>query len=81
VLRLFTTLRTEVIGGQYLDLVHAERGSVPAGTTPAVKSPPVAEEIAAAERIIRYKSAKYTWKRPVQLGAAVPEPRWRIPVR
>ncbi len=25
VLRLFTTLRTEVIGGQYLDLVHAER--------------------------------------------------------
>jgi geranylgeranyl diphosphate synthase type I len=71
VLRLFTTLRTEVIGGQYLDLVHAERGSVPAGTTPAVNSPPVAEVIGAAERIIRYKSAKYTVERPVQLGAAV----------
>ena len=71
VLRLFTTLRTEVIGGQYLDLVHAERGSVPAGTTPAVESPPVAEVIGAAERIIRYKSAKYTVERPVQLGAAV----------
>jgi len=71
VLRLFTTLRTEVIGGQYLDLVHAERGSVPAGTTPAVKSPAVAEVIGAAERIIRYKSAKYTVERPVQLGAAV----------
>jgi geranylgeranyl diphosphate synthase, type I len=91
VLRLFTTLRTEVIGGQYLDLVHAQRGAVPAstvpastvpastvpegtgpaGSAPARKAAPVAEQIRAAERIIRYKSAKYTVERPLQLGAAV----------
>ena len=71
VLRLFTTLRTEVIGGQYLDLVHAQRGSVPDGTGPAGTAPAAAEQIAAAERIIRYKSAKYTVERPLQLGAAV----------
>ena len=81
VLRLFTTLRTEVIGGQYLDLVHAQRGTVPGqhgarqhgagGNAPAGKAAPVAEQIRAAERIIRYKSAKYTVERPLQLGAAV----------
>ena len=84
VLRLFTTLRTEVIGGQYLDLVHAQRGTVPAsaasvvpaGTIPASTCPareaaPVADQIRTAERIIRYKSAKYTVERPLQLGAAV----------
>ena len=106
VLRLFTTLRTEVIGGQYLDLVCAQRSTVPAstgrastvpastgrastvpastvraGTGPASTAPsgtvpsgaPVsaAGQIRAAERIIRYKSAKYTVERPLQLGAAV----------
>jgi len=64
VLRLFTTLRTEVIGGQYLDLVHAQRG------TPG-ETVPVAGQVRAAEQIIRYKSAKYTVERPLQLGAAV----------
>jgi geranylgeranyl pyrophosphate synthase len=53
VLRLSTTLRTEVIGGQYLDLVGAQRGTAPAGD-----QPPAAEQISAAERILRYKSAK-----------------------
>jgi geranylgeranyl diphosphate synthase type I len=96
VLRLFTTLRTEVIGGQYLDVVHAQRGTVPVGTVPVGTFPagiaaagsaaagsaaagsaapgaaaPAAELIGAAERIIRYKSAKYTVERPLQLGAAV----------
>ncbi|MGI8447272.1 MAG: polyprenyl synthetase family protein [Streptosporangiaceae bacterium] len=81
VLRLFTTLRTEVIGGQYLYLVHTQRGTVPASTVPASTVPastgsageavPVAEQIRAAERVIRYKSAKYTVERPLQLGAAV----------
>jgi geranylgeranyl diphosphate synthase type I len=96
VLRLFTTLRTEVVGGQYLDLVHAQRGTVPASTVPASTVPastvpastvpastglaggtparqpaPAAEQIRTAERIIRYKSAKYTVERPLQLGAAV----------
>ena len=71
VLRLFTTLRTEVIGGQYLDLVHAQRGLVRRATRPAGAVLPVAEQIGTAERIIRYKSAKYTVERPLQLGAAV----------
>jgi len=96
VLRLFTTLRTEVIGGQYLDLVGAQRGTVPASTVPASPGPSgtgpsgtvpsgivpsgivpsgaavsAAGQIRAAERIIRYKSAKYTVERPLQLGAAV----------
>jgi geranylgeranyl diphosphate synthase, type I len=91
VLRLFTTLRTEVIGGQYLDLVCAQRGTVPASAVPAGAGPAItgpggavpsgtvpsgaavsaAGQIRAAERIIRYKSAKYTVERPLQLGAAV----------
>jgi geranylgeranyl diphosphate synthase, type I len=71
VLRLFTTLRTEVIGGQYLDLVHAQRGRARLATRPAGTVLPVAEQIGTAERIIRYKSAKYTVERPLQLGAAV----------
>jgi geranylgeranyl diphosphate synthase type I len=71
VLRLFTTLRTEVIGGQYLDLVHAQRGLVRPATRLVSEVLPVAEQIGTAERIIRYKSAKYTVERPLQLGAAV----------
>jgi geranylgeranyl diphosphate synthase, type I len=71
VLRLFTTLRTEVIGGQYLDLVHAQRAAAPARSVPGGETPAVAELIGDAERIIRYKSAKYTVERPLQLGAAV----------
>ena len=71
VLRLFTTLRTEVIGGQYLDLVQAQRGLARPATRPAGEVLPVAEQIGTAERIIRYKSAKYTVERPLQLGAAV----------
>ena len=45
VLRLFTTLRTEVIGGQYLDLVHAQRGLARPATRPAGDVLPVAEQI------------------------------------
>ena len=71
VLRLFTTLRTEVIGGQYLDLVHAQRGLARPAARPAGAVLPVAGQIGTAEQIIRYKSAKYTVERPLQLGAAV----------
>jgi geranylgeranyl diphosphate synthase, type I len=56
VLRLFTTLRTEVIGGQYLDVVSACRGTADSETV---------------RQIVRYKSAKYTVQRPIQLGAVV----------
>ncbi|HTT54054.1 MAG TPA: polyprenyl synthetase family protein [Streptosporangiaceae bacterium] len=63
VLRLFTTLRTEVIGGQYLDLAQA--GRWPAGTRTGGAGQ------RDALRIARYKSAGYTVARPLQLGAAV----------
>ena len=54
--RLFTTLRTEVIAGQYLDL-H-------------VGCDPRADEVDAA-RIALLKSARYTATRPLQIGAAL----------
>jgi geranylgeranyl diphosphate synthase type I len=54
--RLFTTLRTEVIAGQYLDL--------------NVGCDPGADEVDAA-RIALLKSARYTATRPLQIGAAL----------
>jgi isopentenyl-diphosphate delta-isomerase type 1 len=54
--RLFTTLRTEVIAGQYLDL--------------SVGCDPFADEFDAT-RIALLKSARYTATRPLQIGAAL----------
>jgi len=52
----FDKLRTEVVAGQYLDLL-AQAG----GTSSASD----------ALRVVRYKSAKYTVERPLQFGAAL----------
>jgi geranylgeranyl diphosphate synthase type I len=49
-------LRTELNIGQYLDLVGTARGDV---------------DLAAARRIARYKSGKYTIERPLHVGAAL----------
>jgi geranylgeranyl diphosphate synthase type I len=49
-------LRTELNVGQYLDLVGTASGDV---------------DLAAARRIARYKSGKYTIERPLHLGAAL----------
>jgi geranylgeranyl diphosphate synthase type I len=58
---VYDLMRTEVMCGQYLDLVGQARG---AGTDgPAM--------VESALRIVRYKSAKYTIERPLQLGAAL----------
>jgi geranylgeranyl diphosphate synthase type I len=54
--RVFDTMRTEVIGGQYLDLVAQASGGADA---------------ARAMRVIRYKTAKYSIERPLQLGGAL----------
>jgi len=54
--RLFTALRSEVIGGQYLDLRLAHD--------------PAAGEMA-ARRVALLKSARYTVTRPLLLGAAL----------
>ena len=53
---IFDEMRTELMGGQYLDLVEQALGG---GSVPR------------ARRVIQYKSARYTVLRPLQLGAAL----------
>jgi geranylgeranyl diphosphate synthase, type I len=55
-LRVFNRLRSELMGGQYLDLVEAARGW---------------PSEAAIRRVLRYKSGKYTIERPLHLGHAI----------
>jgi geranylgeranyl diphosphate synthase type I len=55
-LRAFNKLRSELMGGQYLDLVEARRG---------------APDEAAVRRVLTYKSGKYTIERPLHLGHAL----------
>ncbi|GAA3734168.1 geranylgeranyl diphosphate synthase type I [Spinactinospora alkalitolerans] len=52
----FDLMRTEVMAGQYLDLVEQARG---------------ADTVQAALRVMHYKTAKYTIERPLHLGAAL----------
>jgi geranylgeranyl diphosphate synthase type I len=58
---IFDRMRTEVMCGQYLDLLGQARGSRPGGYA----------MVEAALRTVRFKSAKYTVERPLQLGAAL----------
>jgi geranylgeranyl diphosphate synthase type I len=53
--RVWTDIRTEVLGGQYLDIVAEASAD---------------ESIAAAMAVNTYKTASYTVSRPLQLGAA-----------
>jgi geranylgeranyl diphosphate synthase, type I len=53
--RVWADIRTEVLGGQYLDIVHEASG---------------AESIASAMLVNTYKTASYTVSRPLQLGVA-----------
>jgi len=55
-LRVFNRLRSELMGGQYLDLVEARRG---------------APDEDAVRRVLTYKSGKYTIERPLHLGHAL----------
>lgn len=55
-------MRTEVTCGQYLD-VSAAHGMTGAATP--------AEELAVARRVLEYKSASYSVRRPAQAGAAL----------
>ncbi len=52
---VWSQIRTEVLGGQYLDIVAESSG---------------ADTIASAMRVNTYKTASYTVTRPLQLGAA-----------
>ncbi|MCV7055578.1 bifunctional (2E,6E)-farnesyl/geranyl diphosphate synthase [Mycolicibacterium gilvum] len=53
--RVWAAIRTEVLGGQYLDIVNEASGS---------------ETVASALTVNIYKTASYTISRPLQLGAA-----------
>jgi geranylgeranyl diphosphate synthase, type I len=53
--RVWADIRTEVLGGQYLDIVAESSG---------------ADSVASAMTVNTYKTASYTVSRPLQLGAA-----------
>ncbi len=55
-LRWFDLCRSEVIAGQFLDVSAQARG---------------ASDVDLAMRVLRYKSAKYSIERPLQIGAAL----------
>ena len=55
-LRFLDLCKTEVVAGQYLDVLAQTRPSV---------------GVEEAMRVVRYKSAKYTVERPLHLGAAL----------
>ncbi len=57
--RVWSDIRTEVLGGQFLDIVA--EASVPSSTS---------ESVASAMTVATYKTASYTVSRPLQLGAA-----------
>ncbi|MDD2857878.1 MAG: polyprenyl synthetase family protein [Candidatus Nanopelagicales bacterium] len=53
---VFDIMRTELMAGQYLDLLEQARANT---------------SIERAQTVVRYKSAKYTIERPLHLGAAL----------
>ena len=53
---VYDAMRTELMGGQYLDLLEQARGG---------------GSVERARRVARYKSAKYTIEKPLHLGAAL----------
>ncbi|MFL6128292.1 MAG: polyprenyl synthetase family protein [Mycobacteriales bacterium] len=53
---IFDEMRTELMGGQYLDLLEQALGG---------------GSVARSRRVIQYKSARYSVLRPLQLGAAL----------
>ncbi len=57
---LFDRMRTQLMGGQFLDVLEAARGWD--GLT-------AQEQIERARHVIRYKSAKYTVEHPLLIGA------------
>lgn len=64
-LPILESMRTEVTCGQYLDVVAQAR---PWPSTPADGVEAALEE---ADRVVEFKSARYTVQRPCQLGAAL----------
>lgn len=59
---LLSVMRTEVTAGQFLDVAAQYR------VAPATS---YADELAIARRVLEYKSARYSIRRPAQIGAAL----------
>jgi geranylgeranyl diphosphate synthase type I len=59
---LFDRMRTQLMGGQFLDLLESVRGWEGLDLEARVRS---------ARKVIRYKSAKYTIEHPLLIGALV----------
>ena len=59
---LFDLMRTQLMGGQFLDLLESARGWDGLG---------LGERVASARKVIRFKSAKYTIEHPLLIGALV----------
>src|SRR6476620_552092 len=60
--QLFDTMRTQLMGGQFLDLLESARGW---------DGLDLDARIASARKVIRFKSAKYTIEHPLLIGALV----------
>jgi len=58
---VFDRMRTQLMGGQFLDVLESVRGWDDLSAE---------QRIASARRVIRYKSAKYTIEHPLLIGAA-----------
>jgi geranylgeranyl diphosphate synthase, type I len=58
---VFDRMRTQLMGGQFLDVLESARGWDGLTTQ---------ERVARARRVIRYKSAKYSIEHPLLIGAA-----------
>jgi len=58
---VFDRMRTQLMGGQFLDVLESARGWDDLTTD---------QRIARARRVIRYKSAKYSIEHPLLIGAA-----------
>jgi geranylgeranyl diphosphate synthase type I len=56
---VFDRMRTELMGGQYLDMLEQARAATPG------------DAAARARRVIRFKSAKYTIEHPLLLGGSL----------
>lgn len=60
----FDRMRTQLMGGQYLDVLEQARGTGGAGSGDG-------DDTAAARRVIEFKSSRYTVVEPLQIGAAL----------
>ncbi len=68
----FDRMRTQLMGGQFLDLLESARGWD--GVT-------TGERVESARRVIRFKSAKYTIEEPLLIGAlagGLPQPTLEV---